>query len=132
MMNDDDTTPFMQAISAGEGHSCGVSESGAGYCWGKKDHGRTDVPGGVSWKVARRGWGSNRDDGLYTWDVLYFVTQKVMKQLWTNHILDSRCKKGISHNINQKEQVLACYYRKVTKSPLEGEWMIPQDDSVCD
>ena len=34
--------------------------------------------------------------------------------------------------ITNKEQVLACYYRKVTKSPLEGEWMIPQDDSVCD
>ena len=26
----------------------------------------------------------------YTWDVLYFVTQKVMKQLWTNHILDNK------------------------------------------
>ena len=64
----------------------------------------------------------------YTWDVLYFVTQKVMKQLWTNHILDS----NVQDNYNQKEQVLACYYRKVTKSPLEGEWMIPQDDSVCD
>lgn len=31
----------------------------------------------------------------YTWDVMYFVTQKVMKHLWTNHILESTVQNNV-------------------------------------
>ncbi len=36
-------------ISAGEGHTCGVTSSGEGLCWGKDEKGETAVPTGKMW-----------------------------------------------------------------------------------
>ena len=38
-----------QSISDGSSHACGVTTSGAGFCWGVNSDGEIDVPVGKSW-----------------------------------------------------------------------------------
>ena len=41
-----------QSISAGTDHSCGVTTTGQGLCWGYNDsNGQTNVPSGHTWLV---------------------------------------------------------------------------------
>ena len=40
-----------QSISAGGHHSCGVTTTGQGLCWGYNAQGQTTVPSGHTWLV---------------------------------------------------------------------------------
>ena len=51
-------------ISAGAGHSCGVTTTGEGFCWGNNPDGRTDVPTGKTW--ASIAAGDNHSCGVTT------------------------------------------------------------------
>ena len=52
------------SISAGNKHTCGVTTTGEGLCWGKSNGGRTDVPTGRTW--ASISAGSSHTCGLTT------------------------------------------------------------------